>query len=44
VEKNGQSASGSELLSLYVAQPKPQPITPEPDPLPSRESLARDVN
>ena len=44
VEANGPSATGAELLSLYVAQPKPRPADPEPDPLPSRESLARNVN
>ncbi|MBC7477363.1 MAG: heme biosynthesis protein HemY [Pseudorhodobacter sp.] len=44
VEVTGQSATGAELLSLYVAPPKPQEPDPAPAPLPSRESLARDVN
>ena len=44
VEKPGQNATGSELLSLYVAQPKPEPEEPEVEPLPSRETLARNLN
>jgi len=44
VEVKGQSATGAEFLSLYVAPPKPQEPDDAPTPLPSRESLARDVN
>ena len=44
VEVKGQSATGAEFLSLYVAPPKPQEPDDAPAPLPSRESLARDVN
>ena len=44
VEVKGQSATGAEFLSLYVAPPKPQERDDAPAPLPSRESLARDVN
>ncbi len=44
VEVKGPSTTGAELLSLYVAAPKPAEPSAPADPLPSRESLARDVN
>ena len=44
VETKGQSATGAEFLSLYVAEPKPKGETVDADPLPSRETLARDLN
>jgi HemY protein len=44
VETKGPSATGAELLSLYVAEPKPKGETVDAAPLPSRETLARDVN
>ena len=44
IETKTQSATGAELLSLYVAKPKQDVVDVELDPLPSRESLARDHN
>ena len=44
VEVMGPTATGAELLSHYVATPKPVEPAPTAEPLPSRESLARDVN